>query len=827
MLKLSVFFTLFLGAFTSMSQIIPKTLPAQRTNKVIKIDGLLDEEAWKDAPKMVDFVEFRPVIGRKEEQGNHTEAYLIYSDEGIYFGGTCHERDLDSIATELSGRDGFGTNDFIGLTFDTYGDKLNGFEYFVTPLNEQWDAKVSSNNDSDNGGEDFSWNAVWQSAVVKNSKGWSFEIFLPFSAIRFSTSNIQDWGMNVTRRRRKTEQQFTWSAINPNTNGYLTQAGKWTGITNIKPPIRLQFSPYFSTYANHYPSNLNGKSNWSNQISGGLDVKWGLSQSFTLDATLIPDFGQVQSDNQVLNLTPFEVKFNENRSFFTEGTELFSKGNLFYSRRIGGQPLHQYDAYDAVKGNESVTNNPSESKLINATKISGRTKGGLGIGILNAITRPTVATLTDSLSGNTREFETDPTTNYNIFVLDQTLKYNSSISLINTSVLRGGNDYNANVTAGLFSFFDKKNTYNVGGSVAISNLAYKIGSVSNSTGYSHSVNFGKTSGRLQFNVYQELTDTKYNSNDLGYFTNNNYFNNGMYVGYRYTEPKGIYNRLNLNFGANLSHLYSPIGDISTTYQNSNIRFNMGGQLKSLHWTGVFFNYLPNQNDFYEPRVEGMVFNRGASLVSGMWFEGNSAKKYSITAELFRRTFFDFYDAYAYDIAFGQSYRFNSKFTVRFDINYNPRPKSVGFSTMIDDKPIFALREISTIENILKLKYSFTNRMGLTFRARHYSSAVSNKQFFNLNPDGTLKPNNSITDNYDRNVNYFNIDMVYTWQFAPGSFLNLVWKDSAITNSSISDSSYGENLNNTLQSNHNNSVSLKVIYFLDYLSLKKSGKLRES
>jgi Domain of unknown function (DUF5916) len=827
MLKVITSLVLCLYAFMSISQIVPKNLPAQRTNKIIKIDGILDEEAWKDAPKMVDFVEFRPFIGRKEEQGNHTETYLMYSDDGIYFGGTCHERDLDSIATELSGRDGFGTNDYIGIAFDTYGDKLNGFEYFVTPLNEQWDAKMSSNNDSQNGGEDFSWNAVWKSAVVKNSKGWSFEIFLPFSAIRFSTSNIQDWGMNVTRRRRKTEQQFTWRAINPNINGYLTQAGKWTGITNIKPPIRLQFSPYFSTYANHYPSNIDGKSNWSNQFSGGLDVKWGLSQSFTLDATLIPDFGQVQSDNQVLNLTPFEVKFNENRSFFTEGTELFSKGNLFYSRRIGGQPLHKYDAYEAVNGHESVTNNPSESKLINATKISGRTKGGLGIGILNAITRPTVATLTDSLTGNTREYETDPTTNYNIFVLDQTLKYNSSISLVNTSVLRGGNDYNANVTAGLFSFFDKKNTYNFSGSAAISNLAYKAGSISNSMGYSHTISFGKTSGRFNFNVYEELTDTKYNSNDLGYFTNNNYFNHGLYLGYRYTVPKSFYNRLNINFGANISHLYTPIGDISSTYQNSNIRFNISSQLKTLHWAGVFFNYLPTQNDFYEPRTEGMVFSRGASMVTGAWFEGNSSKKYSISVELFRRTFFDFYNTYAYDISFGQSYRFNSKLTMKFDIAYNPRPISVGYSTMIDDKPFFALREISTIENILKLKYSFTNRMGLTFRARHYTSVVSNKVFFNLNPDGTLKPNNSITGNYDRNVNYFNIDMVYTWQFAPGSFFNLVWKDSAITSSNISNNSYGENLNNTLQSSHNNSISLKVIYFLDYLSLKKSARLRES
>jgi hypothetical protein len=159
-------------------------------------------------------------------------------------------------------------------------------------------------------------------------------------------------------------------------------------------------------------------------------------------------------------------------------------------------------------------------------------------------------------------------------------------------------------------------------------------------------------------------------------------------------------------------------------------------------------------------------------------------------------------------------------------------RALGYDLNTDNLPTFRYKiygsdvedQISTIENILKLKYSFTNRMGLTFRARHYTSVVSNKQFFNLNPDGTLKANNSIADNYDRNVNYFNIDMVYTWQFAPGSFLNLVWKDSAITNSSISDSSYGENLHNTLQSNHNNSVSLKVIYFLDYLSLKRNNKV---
>jgi len=317
--------------------IAPRTLQAKRTSGTIKIDGIPNEVAWKDAAVMTDMIEFRPTAGRHEEYANRTESYLMYNDEGIYFGGFCHERTKDSIATELKGRDGFGTNDYIGIIFDTYNDKLNGFEYFVTPLGDQWDAKMNPPSfDADM--EDFTWNAVWQSGAVITDSGWTFEMFIPFSAIRFGKKEVQDWGFNITRRRRKTEQQNTWNPIDPNVNGFLTQEGIWQGVSNIKPPIRLQFSPYLSYYANHYPYNTKDQKNWTSQVNGGMDLKYGINQAFTLDATLIPDFGQVQSDNQVLNLTPFEVKYNENRPFFTEGTELFNKGNLFYSRRIGGSP---------------------------------------------------------------------------------------------------------------------------------------------------------------------------------------------------------------------------------------------------------------------------------------------------------------------------------------------------------------------------------------------------------------------------------------------------------------------------------------------------------
>ena len=805
-----------MAAGSAYAQTAPKNIPAKKTSQKVTIDGKIDEPAWKDAARFDELVEFRPVMGRKEEHGNHTEAYIMYDDEGIYFGGICHERTIDSVSRELTGRDGFGTNDYIGIIFDTYKDKLNGFEYFVTPLGEQWDAKMSSSQNSNNGGEDFAWNAVWKSKVILHEKGWTFEMFLPYSAIRFSKDNIQDWGINITRRKRKTEQQFTWNPIDINVNGFLTQEGFWTGIKDIKPPLRLQLFPYFSVYQNHYPSSDPKNSNWSSQYSSGLDLKLGISQAFTLDATLIPDFGQVQSDNRVLNLTPFEVKFNEYRNFFTEGTELFNKGDFFYSRRIGGSPINSGKVYDQLKENEEVIYNPSESKLINASKISGRTKGGLGIGILNAITRSQHAEIRNMETGQVRQYETDPATNYSLIVLDQNLKNNSSITFLNSNVTRAGSAYDANVSSAMFSIFDKKNTYFITGKAAVSNLKYTD---KTDWGYSHTFGMGKTSGRFLFQYNQSLTDTKFNNNDLGYFTNNNFINHYFYMGYRFTVPKGFYNRMNYNLNINYSSLYSPIGEIDTKYQNARIQTNVNIQTKRLHWFGIITDFMPSQNDFYEPRVLGSFFRRGNSALLGMWTESNSAKKYYIQTETFFRKYFNFYDLFAVDLSLNQTYRFNSKFSLNHGISFMPRYNSVGFTTFSEDLPLFAKRDVKTIENTLFLKYNFTNKMGLTFRTRHYNSKVDNKAFFRLDTQGELNTTKSNDNQYHRNVNYFNVDMVYTWQFAPGSFLNVVWKDAAVTDDALISDSYLTSLKSTVSSDQNNNFSVKVIYFIDYLTMK--------
>jgi hypothetical protein len=706
-----------------------KQLPAKLATTPIKIDGNLDDEAWKDAPIATDFIEHRPNPGAPEK--NKSVVKILYDNQAIYIAGYMHERTPDSVSRELVGRDRIGNSDFCGVIFDSYFDKINAVGFYVTPYGEQYDAKYSNTS-----GEDDSWDAVWNSEAKLQPDGWTFEMEIPYSALRFTTKENQTWGLNITRRRQKTSQQFFWNHVDPNINGFINQEGEWTGIGKIKSPVRLSLSPYLSAYANHYPANTPGVKNTTTSINGGMDIKFGLSQSFTLDMTLVPDFGQVQSDNQVLNLSPFEVRYNENRPFFTEGTELFNKGNLFYSRRIGGAPIHQWDVYGELKSNERILKNPTESKLINATKISGRMKNGLGIGFLNAVTRPMYADIVDD-NGNQRKYLTNPLTNYNILVFDQTLKNNSSVSIINTNVLRNGHDYDANVTAGLFDINNKQNSFNVNGKVAVSQL-YNFKNGRDVIGYSHAVGFAKTSGRFNFNLVQEVADDKYNISDMGYFTNNNYVDHYLWIGYRWVKPTKWYNSiyLNNNFGYS-RRMYK------SSYQRFNYNVNVNGQLKNLWFLGMFAGYNAAGNDFFEPRVAKRSFRTSEAFNFNLWGETNRAKKFSFSWEYFI-SLREQFKGRNHEIRFGTNYRFSDKFSLGQSISVSPSKNGAGFAWINSDGDIlFDRRDRRTIENTIDGKYNFNKRSGITVRIRHYWSEKETRQYYLLGPDGEMIETNKV------------------------------------------------------------------------------------
>lgn len=791
---------------TLSAQTEPKELPAKKTTAHFKIDGNLDETAWKDATAATSFVEWRPTFGVVQDSSTRTEVYLLYDNTSIYIGGYCHERSKDSVSKELVGRDVIGVNDYVGVILDTYNDKINAFGFYVTPLGEQFDAKYSTT-----AGEDGSWNAVWRSEAKVVEDGWTFEMQIPYSAIRFVSKENQTWGLNITRNRKKAGRQFMWNPVDPKINGFVNQGGLWTGIEKIEAPVRLSFSPYLSAYVNNNSAN---EKDWTTSVNGGMDVKYGISDAFTLDMTLIPDFGQVRSDNQVLNLTPFEVKFNENRQFFTEGTELFSKGNLFYSRRIGGTPIHAGDVENKINTNEHIVKNPREAKLINATKISGRTKKGLGIGFFNAVTNAMYAQVEDD-SKNRRKVQTDPLTNYNILVFDQTLKNNSSVSFINTNVLRSGNDRDANVSAALFDFNNKKNTYNWNGKFAVSQLTQQTGN--NLNGYSHFLAFNKSGGNLLFSLTQELVDDQYDINDMGILFNNNYLDHYLWMGYRWLKPKNWYNRIQVNYNGTYSRRFK-----ESAFQFFNTNVNANVQFKSLWWAGIFIGYNSKGNDFYESRI-GKVFKSPSSISYNVWFESNFTKKYYTNANLVlnRKSLFE---GRSTEYSMYHRYRFNDKISLSQSLYYRPYKNDVGFYETDGDNATFSLRDRNVVENSLEAKYSFNNKSGISLIARHYWSEVKNKTLFGLQDDGSLKEKTvAAADIAHQNYNNFYINMVYTWQFAPGSFLNIVWKDEAELFDRDIQFRYLKNFDRTLTSPQNNNLSFKLIYFLDYLDFRKKKK----
>jgi hypothetical protein len=804
-------FSFFLLPFSVLCQEKIKQVLAVKTNETFKIDGNLSEPGWKKCSVITNLIEFRPNPGAVEAQRNRSEFYLLYDDNYIYFGGYCHEQSADSVSKELIGRDKIGNSDFAGIIFDTYYDKINGSGFYVTPYGEQYDAKYSST-----GNEDDTWNSVWESAAKMQPDWWTFEMRIPYSALRFANKDHQTWGLNIIRKRQKTTQQYAWSNIDPNKSGLLNQEGQWVGIEKIKAPLRLSFSPYFSTYLNHYPYKTKGAKDFTSSINGGMDLKYGINESFTLDMTLIPDFGQVQSDNQILNLTPFEVKYNENRSFFTEGTELFSKGNLFYSRRIGSTPIHFYNVANEIDSSEHIVQNPTESKLINATKISGRTAKGLGIGFLNAITRSMYAVVEDE-HGNRRKIQTNPLTNYNILVLDQTLKNNSSVSLINASTLRKGTDYDANVSALVFNLNDKKNVYNWNGKIALSNIYNKGGHTV--TGYMHNLGFGKIGGRFNLQFNEELTTEKYNPNDLGILFNNNYLDHYLYVGYNWNKPGKWYNNLHLNNNFSYSRRFTP-----DAYQSFNYNGNINGQLKNLMQAGININYNAKATDFYEPRMANRFYKKPSGANFGGWLATNSSKKYYLFLQAAAGYSNKFHNTY-YQMDLENNYRFSDRFSIGHILNLNPSFNEAGYADISGADVIFSKRNRATVENIFTSKYNFNRSNGITFRLRHYWSEVISKEFFTLQPDGSLVKNVSYHGNTNQNLNIFNIDMVYTWEFAPGSFLNIVWKNSVYSGDQQIHDSYFRNFDHTVSAPQNNNISLKVIYYLDALSFRKKHSVR--
>ncbi len=773
---------------------------ALRVGEGPDLDGDLSDACWKQAQVMTDFVTNSPVFGLPSAE--KTEVRVLYTDEAVYIGAYLYMQDASKIRTDLSRRDDLGTADQFHVGLDTYRDRQNAFRFEVSAAGVQRDLRMGPNS------LDVSWDAVWDARVKINADGWCVEMYIPFSAIRFPTSDEQTWGLQFARQVQSSNEFSSFSPVDPTGPGAMPQWADLNGFKNIKPPLRLAFSPYVAGVLQRSPiSNDPPEFADSRSFNGGMDVKWGLSESFTLDATLVPNFGEALSDNTIRNLSPFEVFYEERRQFFTEGTELFNKGEIFYSRRIGGTPPGFYNVAGQLGENEVVVKNPSQTPLYNATKISGRTQSKLGIGWLNAVARSTEAVIRNEETGEERTVSTGELTNYNVMVFDQVLKNNSAVTFTNTNVMRSGPGRDANVSALSWNLRDKANLYEFSGVGRLSQV-YNPGQDPVYGGWYH-LNVGKISGKWGGNVILAGVDDQYDQRDLAINRRTNFFVQYGRVSYADFTQKGktLHRYAEMwveNTFLNVPRQWESV-EVSaygeTRFQNQMLFRLFASTRPVWHW------------DYYEPRVWGKKLHRPSWGLLEPGFTTDVRKRLFCSVNL---TFAEspikndpyFGIRVAPTWVAGNHLRLSGSFRLSKDHN---NFGAVDWSN--PDDIIIGRRNVITFDNQLLTELLINPRMNFTLRTRYYWNQLVYREYMHLQDDGSWT-HADYAGSADENFNLFNLDFVYTWQFAPGSFLNIIWKDAIFVGDNIRADRFADNWNKTFSAPQDNSVTVKVIYWLD-------------
>jgi len=383
----------------------------------ISIDGRLDDEAWSHAPVATGFIQGTPVEGIPAEEDS--EIRVIIGEGAIYVGARMYESDPSSIVRRLVRRDEEGTYDYISLSLDPNLDLRTGYYFRVTADNVQIDQYYY-----DDRRMDRAWNAVWESAVQTDELGWTAEIRIPLSQIRFdSTDDVQTWGVNFGRKRMSSNETTYFSLRSRAREGFVSQFGTLEGVKIPQQSRRIEARPYVLSSMHTGPSEpgdpfFDGSEN-SNRF--GTDLRFGLGSAFTLDATINPDFGQVEADPAVINLSAFETRLEERRPFFVEDAQVFDfslgltgRGDeLFYSRRVGRAP-QGYAPWDA-----DYTEKPTDATILGAVKVTGRTTSGLSMGVLAAVTDNEQGRAFYDQDGRYEDFLMEPRAQFGVVKLQQ------------------------------------------------------------------------------------------------------------------------------------------------------------------------------------------------------------------------------------------------------------------------------------------------------------------------------------------------------------------------------------------------------------------------
>ena len=809
-----LFFVLFITFNYSQNR---KEIKITRFNNPPKIDGIINDSQWNGLEPATEFERWMPNNGQKEREGYESFIYLGYDDTGIYIAGKFNDPNPSLIPLEFSQRDNIWevNADSFWLSINTNDDNLNDQGFQVTSAGTLGDTYTSGEFSED----DWNFDTVFEAKVSIDENGWNMEMKIPYSALRFPSSDIQSWGIQFSRRIIEFGEFYTWNYIDTKTSTFRESLGLLNGLKNISPPTRLFFYPYLQSSVD-----LNKNNRPLSGYSAGMDLKYGISNNFTLDATLIPDFGQVAFDEKELNLSPFEQKFDENRAFFTEGSQLFKKadtggfrgGNFFYSRRIGDDINLNTD--ELIEDNEELMSYETKSNLVNSIKLTGTTNSGLSIGIINSITEKAYANVKDL---NTQEIKNKliaPLTNYNVVSLSQTaLNKYSTFSFLNTNVNRGDDFKGSNNSALVVDLYDNDRKFNINANVFQSNSK----SFSDTKGFRGGISLSELTGSLRFDIGWNGVDANYYQNDLGYYNLRNDQRLWAKVGYMTFKPTKLYEKI---------EAYLWMSERSRFYPK--ILKSQGGRIGltltslKLEEIRASFDYTSKYKDFEETRKEDFFIYQPAEYELEFNYRSDSRKKlvyrsgiehsYGVN-EQFNE------NSSETEIEFYSGYRLSNQFKVELGISNGISKNEIGYVFDENDNLYFGNRKVKFTENNISLNYNFNSYKSLNLKFRQFwSSALYKEDFFLLKSDGNRSVSEKNISDYNPNTNFnlWNLDLSYNWEFAPGSKITLLYRNNIFNENNLSGISYYNSTKELFEKPINHQLSLRINYFIDFNLLKK-------
>jgi hypothetical protein len=569
-----------------------REVTAIRLDQPLEIDGILDESLYSTTANdhLIQFQPNNGVLGSEK-----TEFWIGYDDNALYIGAMMYDSNPDSIIARMSRRDGGETSDMLYIAIDSYLDKRSGFMFGINPVGSISDFTLSND-----GNVDDAWDGIWDGQGRINENGWSTEIRVPFSQLRFNKADENIMGIGLGRRIQRRNEMDFFTYISREESGIVSHFAILKGIKNIQPPKRLEMTPYIN--GNHGILKTEDENPFYNgknsDINIGTDLKIGIGNNLTVNATINPDFGQVEVDPSELNLSAFEIRYREKRPFFIEGRSIFGFGTggptnhmsfgtmeptFFYSRRIGKYPSYGYD----VEGDWVKV--PSSTSILGATKLSGKITDTWSVGSFSAITKREFANV--QIDGENSEVEVEPLTSYNLFrTLKEFNQGRQGLGVIMTYVDRNFEDEflrgilsDQSTVLGIdgWTFLNQEKDWVIGGFFGYSNVVgskdyiYDLQQTSaryfqrpdadhidldpdrtSLEGFAGKATINKETGKWNFNSAIQFISPGFENNDMGLNFRADNINKHISFGYKWLEPGEIFQTISLNTAYMTNHNFA-------------------------------------------------------------------------------------------------------------------------------------------------------------------------------------------------------------------------------------------------------------------------------